>query len=159
MKIISSIVGAALLIAALILSFQTSKNGEEMKANKDVIMTKYIAESDKALSTGDVNVAIKFAKMAIQFDPNSKKGFDAYEKIMEVKYKPEVKEEIKPAVTVSNETTTMKVTNVVTSSVKNTSKTTEKAKKEVSVPAVAEEPTPVPATPKMKKAAEEPMGC
>lgn len=154
MKVISSVVGAALLLAALILAYQSSKNGEAMKAGKEVIMTQYITASDKALAEGDFQGALKFAKQAIQFDSNSKDGFNQYEKIMELQYKPAtvVKEEVKVEVVEP-----VKAEKTVTTTGKSTPKTVEK-KKEIATPTAVQEAAPASEAPK-KKASEEPMGC
>jgi len=81
-------IGILLLIGALVLSYVSSSNGEAMMAKKDALVTKYVDISNQALEDDAIDVAIKNAKMAIQADPNSKKGFTAYKKALEAKYKP-----------------------------------------------------------------------
>jgi len=88
MKVISAGVGAALLTAALALSYLASSNAQEMIENQEAIVTKYVNDSKEALANEDLKGAIKFAKKAIQADPNNKAGFKAYEEVLKAKYKP-----------------------------------------------------------------------
>lgn len=85
MKVISSIV---LLIGALALAYISSANGGAMMAKKDAMVMKYVDASKAALDSADIAGAIKNAKMAIEVDPKSKKGFDAYSNALEKKFKP-----------------------------------------------------------------------
>jgi|GEM_PF-2615594 len=93
MKVVSAGVGAALLTASLVLAYLSNSNAEKMIANQDAIVMKYINDSTKALESDNISGAIKFAKMAIVADPKSKIGFKAYEKAIELKYKPLQSEE------------------------------------------------------------------
>ncbi len=86
MKIISIIVGLVLLGAAAALSYVSANNGAKMLAKRDAIVMKYINLSDNALEDEDIKGAIKYAKLAIQADPKSKKGYICYSNAMEEKY-------------------------------------------------------------------------
>lgn len=88
MKVTSAIVGTVLLTTSLGLSYLSNSSATQMIAKKDAIIMKYIDDSNSALESGDIKGALKFAKLAIAVDPKDKKGFKAYENIMEVKYKP-----------------------------------------------------------------------
>ena len=88
MKVISAIVGIVLLGASFILASLASSNATEMIEKKDAIVMKYIEQSNVAVENEDTKSALKFAKLAIQADPKSKKAFKAYEAIVEAKYKP-----------------------------------------------------------------------
>ena len=88
MKVISAIVGIILLGASFTLAYLSNSNAEQMIKNKDAIVMKYVGDSSTALEEGNFKVAIKFAKLAIAADPKSKKGFKAYDAIMEAKYQP-----------------------------------------------------------------------
>jgi len=96
MKFLSMTVGAILLVAAIVLSFLVSTNGKNIIANQQKITTEYVSKSDMALKNGDINSAIKYAKLAIAANPKGKAGFDAYQKAMEAKYKPSVQETTVP---------------------------------------------------------------
>ncbi|MEA3315569.1 MAG: hypothetical protein U9Q30_06940 [Campylobacterota bacterium] len=88
MKIISAGVGAALLLAALLLSYLSSSNADKMIENQNAIVMKYVSDSKEALENEDLKGAKKFAKKAIQADPNNKAGFKAYDEVLKAKYKP-----------------------------------------------------------------------
>ena len=96
MKFLSMIVGAGLLVAAIVLSFVVSSNGENIIANQQKITTEYVNKSDAALENGDISSALKYAKLAISANPKGTAGFDAYNKAMEAKYKPAVQETAAP---------------------------------------------------------------
>lgn len=89
MKIISATVGVILLIAAVLLSYLSSTNGEAMLAKKDAKVVEYVTKSKEALKVEDVAGAQKYAKLAIETDPKSYKGFQAYDKVLKFKYKPQ----------------------------------------------------------------------
>ncbi len=86
MKKLSILVGALLLIAASALSYFSAKNGKIMLKKRDAIVMKYVNASDAALEDEDIKNAIKYAKMAIQANPKSKKGYICYTNAMEEKY-------------------------------------------------------------------------
>lgn len=95
MKIVPVIVSTGLLVAAIILSFAVSINGEKMLVKQKAIVSEYISKSDKALSGGDISAALKYAKLAIGADPSSSQAFTSYDNAMEAKYKPVVSETTK----------------------------------------------------------------
>jgi hypothetical protein len=86
MQKLSIAVGLVLLIAATVLSYVSANSGAKMLAKKDAIVMKYVNASDTALEDEDIKGAIKYAKMAIQADPKSKKGYICYTNAMEEKY-------------------------------------------------------------------------
>lgn len=86
MQKISILVGVVLLVAASALSYFSMTNGKKMLAKKDTLVMKYVNASDSALEDEDINNAIKYAKLAIQADPKSKKGYVCYTNAMEEKY-------------------------------------------------------------------------
>ena len=88
MKVLSAVAGLVLMTSAITLAYLSSNNGSEMLAKKDAVVEKYILQSQEALKSGSVAKAIHNAKLAIAADPKSKKGFKAYESIIESKYKP-----------------------------------------------------------------------
>ena len=88
MKVLSTIVGIALLGASLVLAYLSSSNSAQMIKNKNAIVMKYVEQSTKALEEEDIKGAIKAAKLAIAADPKNKAGFKAYEDAIEAKYKP-----------------------------------------------------------------------
>jgi hypothetical protein len=88
MKVVSAGVGGALLSASLVLAYLSNNNAEQMIENQNAIVMKYVDDSTKSLQSENISGAIKFAKMAIVADPKNKAGFKAYEKAMELKYKP-----------------------------------------------------------------------
>ena len=92
MKVISAIVGIVLLSASLILAYLSNNHANEMIVKKDAIVMKYVNDSDKALKSGDIKGAIKFAKLAIKADPNSKKGYICLENAYTKKYKSDEEE-------------------------------------------------------------------
>ncbi|WP_331774399.1 hypothetical protein [Sulfurospirillum sp. 1612] len=96
MKFLSMIVGAGLLVAAIVLSFVVSSNGETIIANQKKLTTEYVSKSDTALQNGDISSALKYAKLAISANPKGTAGFDAYNKVMEAKYKPATQETAAP---------------------------------------------------------------
>jgi len=89
MQKLSIIVGAILLISASILSYVSANNGAKMLAKKDAIVMKYVDASDAALEDEDIKHAIKYAKLAIQADPKSPKGYVCYKNAMDEKYQAE----------------------------------------------------------------------
>lgn len=88
MKVVSAGVGAVLLTASLTLSYLSNSNAKKMIENQNAIVMKYVSDSTKALENEDLKGAKKFAKKAIQADPNNKAGFKAYEAVVEKKFKP-----------------------------------------------------------------------
>ena len=80
MKFLSVIVGTGLLVAAIVLSFVVSSNGQNIIANQQKITTQYVNKSNTALASGDIGSAVKYAKLAISANPKGKAGFDAYTK-------------------------------------------------------------------------------
>lgn len=88
MKVISAVVGAVLLLSAVILSFISSSSGERMMAKQSAMVTKYVEASKESLDNGDIEKAIKMAKFAIGADPKSKAAFRSYESALETKFKP-----------------------------------------------------------------------
>ncbi len=88
MKIIPVAVGVVLLIAAIVLSFVSANNGAKILVKQDIVVMKYVNESDKSLKSGDINGALKYAKLAIQANPQGKKGYICYTNAMVAKYKP-----------------------------------------------------------------------
>ena len=89
MKVVSAGVGIVLLGASLSLAYLSSNNANEMIAKKDAIVMHYIKQSNEAFETDNIGAALKFAKLAIEANPKSKKAFKTYENIIEEKYKPE----------------------------------------------------------------------
>jgi len=86
MQKLSILVGIVLLIAASALSYFSATDGKKMLEKKDAIVMKYVDASDSALEDEDIKNAIKYAKLAIQADPKSKKGYVCYTNAMEEKY-------------------------------------------------------------------------
>jgi len=86
MQKLSIIVGIVLLIAASTLSYFSATDGKKMLEKKDAILMKYVNASDSALEDEDIKNAIKYAKLAIQANPKSKKGYVCYTNAMEEKY-------------------------------------------------------------------------
>ncbi len=75
---VPAVVGAVLLVCAVILSFVAHGNGKAQQERAAKIVAKYKQLCDEALKAGDIKKAQKFAKMAIQADPNSKVAFACY---------------------------------------------------------------------------------
>lgn len=97
MKPISGIIGLVLVLASVVIVvLSTSEEG--YTAKKGEMVTKYVQNSAMALEQGDVNEAIKYAKLAIEVDASNNNGFRAYEKAMELKYKPSVEETVESPV-------------------------------------------------------------
>ena len=90
------IVGAGLLVAAIVLSVVVSSSGEKIIANQQKITTEYVNKSDTALENGDISSAMKYAKLAISTNPKGKGGFNAYNNAMEAKYKPAIQDATAP---------------------------------------------------------------
>ncbi len=88
MKLISATVGVILLIAALLLSYLASSNGEAMLAKKDAKVVEYVNKSKEALAVENIESALKYAKLAIEVDPKNNKAFQAYDAVLKFKYKP-----------------------------------------------------------------------
>jgi hypothetical protein len=88
-KIISVVVGAVLIVAAITLSFVASGTAEDIKASKEKLITQYVKKSEEALAAEDIKGAIKYAKLAIGVDPKGKEGYKCYKNAMELKYKPQ----------------------------------------------------------------------
>jgi len=86
MQKLSILVGAILLISASALSYFSATNGKEMLEKRDAMVMKYVNASDAALEDEDIKNAIKYAKLAIQANPKSKKGYACYTNAMEEKY-------------------------------------------------------------------------
>ncbi len=93
MKPISGIIGIVLLIASTLIVI-LSTSDETYLEKKDAMVMKYVIHSNEALEQENIKDAIKYAKLAIVVDPKNKKGFKAYEKAIELKYKPSQSEEI-----------------------------------------------------------------
>ena len=92
MKVIAAIVGSVLIFAAVILSFVAS--GEEsVIEQQNALVTKYVEESRSALEGGEIQEAIRYAKMAIAVDPKSAIAFKSYESALEARYRPAESEE------------------------------------------------------------------
>jgi hypothetical protein len=87
MKLISGIVGIALLVASMVLVV-LSTSDETYLDKKDAMVVKYVQHSTQALNNENIKDAIKYAKLAIAVDPKNKKGFKAYELAVELKYQP-----------------------------------------------------------------------
>jgi len=81
---LSIAVGLLLLITASGLSYFAMHNGEKMLIKKDALVMKYVNASDSALENENVQDAIKYAKLAIQADPKSKKGYVCYSNALNV---------------------------------------------------------------------------
>ncbi len=103
MKILSIIVGLILLAASATLSYVSANNGAEMLAKKDAIVMQYVDASDEALDDEDITGAIKYAKLAIQADPKSKKGYICYTNAMEEKYQTDEEDSDSPEAESSEE--------------------------------------------------------
>jgi hypothetical protein len=87
-KIISIIVGGALIAGAILLSVVASGDGSEVLAKKAAMVEKYVKKAEVELEAGNLKEAKKYAKLAIGADPKDKAGYKMYDKVMEVKYKP-----------------------------------------------------------------------
>ncbi len=88
MRAISGIIGLVLLLTAVVI-IVLSTGDESYAAKKEQMIQKYITNGNKALDENDYISATRFAKMAIQVDPNNNNGFTLYNKIMEAKFKPQ----------------------------------------------------------------------
>ena len=93
MKLISGIIGIVLLIASTVIVV-LSTSEESYLDKKNAMVIKYVDQSTKSLEKADIKEAIKYAKLAIAVDPKNKKGFNAYEDAIELKYKPSQSDEI-----------------------------------------------------------------
>jgi len=87
MKPISGIIGLVLILASVVIVV-LSTSDESYSKKQAQMVTKYVNNSTIALEQGDIKEAIKYAKLAIQTDAKNKSGFKAYEKAIELKYKP-----------------------------------------------------------------------
>ena len=88
MRAISGIIGLILILTAVVI-IVLSTGDDSYTAKKEQMIQKYITNGNKALDENDYIAATKFAKMAIQVDPNNNNGFTLYNKIMEAKFKPQ----------------------------------------------------------------------
>jgi Tfp pilus assembly protein PilF len=88
MKPISGLVGAVLLVAAIILSYVSTHHAGAMLAKQNALVTKYVNVSKNSLANGDIATAIKNAKMAIQANPENNAGYKSYENALKAKYQP-----------------------------------------------------------------------
>lgn len=84
---VPAVVGAVLLIFAIILSVVSNGNANVQKQRVQKIVLKYKQLSDEALKNGDTAKAVKFAKLAIEADPNGKVGYACLSNAMASKYK------------------------------------------------------------------------
>jgi len=89
MRVISGSIGLLLILTAVVIVIlSTGEDSYSMK--KEQMVATYITNATKALEENNYLQATKFAKMAIQVDPNNNNGFTIYNKIMEAKFKPKV---------------------------------------------------------------------
>ncbi len=88
--LIPAIVGAVLLVFAVVLSVASSKSGEVQKVRVETMVLKYKNLSDEALKNGDVAKATKYAKLAIAADPKGKLGYACLSNAISSKYKSSV---------------------------------------------------------------------
>ena len=96
---VPAVVGAVLLVFAILLSVVSNGNANARKQRVQKIVLKYKQLSDEALKNGDTDKAMKFAKLAIEADPNGKIGYACLSNAMSSKYK--------SAAPVANQTTTV----------------------------------------------------
>lgn len=97
---VPAVVGAILLVFAIILSVVSNGNANVQKQRVQKIVLKYKQLSDAALKNGDTTKAIKFAKLAISADPSGKLGYVCLSNAVSSQYKTTV-----PAAAASQETT------------------------------------------------------
>ena len=81
-NIVAVIGGITILIGGLALAFYTGTNGQELVKARAKAIDKYIAMSEKALQTGDIKNAKKYAKEALVIDPKNSKAFKELEKVI-----------------------------------------------------------------------------
>ena len=84
---VPAVVGAVLLAFAIFLSVVSNGNANAQKQRVQKIVLKYKQLSDEALKNGDIDKAMKFAKLAIEADPNGKVGYACLSNAMSSKYK------------------------------------------------------------------------
>lgn len=75
---VPAVVGVILLVCAVILAFTAHSSGQAQQERVAKVVAKYKELCEAAIKEGDVKKAQKFAKMAIQADPNSKAAFACY---------------------------------------------------------------------------------
>jgi len=80
-NIVAPIGGILILAGGIALSVYTVTNAPVLEASKDKLVKKYVALSEKALSSGNLSEAEKFAKKAIAVNPTSKEALAEYKKI------------------------------------------------------------------------------
>lgn len=80
-NIVAPIGGILILAGGIALSVYTATNAPILEASKDKLVKKYVALSEKALSSGNLSEAEKFAKKAIAANPTSKEALAEYKKI------------------------------------------------------------------------------
>ena len=81
-NIVAPIGGILILAGGIALSVYTATNAPVLQASKDKLVKKYVALSEKALSSGNLSEAEKFAKRAIAANPTSKEALAEYKKIV-----------------------------------------------------------------------------
>ncbi len=84
---VPAVVGAILLIFAIILSVVSNGNANTQRQRVQKVVLKYKQLSDEALKNGDAKKAIKFAKLAIAADPSGKVGYVCLNNAIASEYK------------------------------------------------------------------------
>jgi len=84
---VPAVVGAILLVFAIILSVVSNGNANIQKKRVQKVVLKYKHLSDTALKNGDITKAIKFAKLAISANPSGKLGYACLNNAVSSQYK------------------------------------------------------------------------
>lgn len=98
---VPAVVGAVLLVFAILLSVVSNGNANAQKQRVQKIVLKYKKLSDEALKNGDADKAMKFAKLAIEADPSGKIGYACLSNAMSSKYKSAAPAAAQPATKVA----------------------------------------------------------
>jgi len=74
--------GILILIGGLALAFYTGTDGKALVEARAKAVEKYVALSEKALSSGNLQEAEKAAKEALVVDPGNKKAIAGFKKVI-----------------------------------------------------------------------------
>ncbi len=73
--------GILILIGGLALAFYTGTNGQALVAAKAKAVEKYVSMTEKALNSGDLKQAEKYAKEALAVDPRNRQALGEFKKV------------------------------------------------------------------------------
>ena len=73
--------GILILIGGLALAFYTGTNGQALLASKAKAVEKYVSMTEKALNSGDLKQAEKYAKEALAVDPRNRQALGEFKKV------------------------------------------------------------------------------